>query len=32
MVNNHLEGKIDNTIRVWTYFCFQKWYISTYEK
>ena len=32
MVNNHLEGKIDNTIRVWTYFCFQKWYINTYEK
>ena len=32
MVNNHLEGKIDNTIRVWAYFCFQKWYINTYEK
>ena len=32
MVNNHLQGKIDNTFRVWTYFCFQKWYKQTYEK
>jgi asparagine synthase (glutamine-hydrolysing) len=32
IVNNHLNGKIDNTFRVWTYFCFQKWYTSTYEK
>ena len=26
LVNNHLTGKIDNTFRVWTFFCFQKWY------
>jgi asparagine synthase (glutamine-hydrolysing) len=26
LVNNHVDGKIDNTIRVFTYFCFQKWY------
>ena len=26
LVNNHLEGKVDNTFRVWTYYCFQKWY------
>lgn len=32
LVNNHLIGKIDNTFRVWTYFCFQKWYKQVYEK
>lgn len=32
MVNNHLEKKIDNSFRVWTFFCFQKWYKQTYEK
>lgn len=32
LVTNHIYGKIDNTFRVWTYFCFQKWYTSTYEK
>jgi asparagine synthase (glutamine-hydrolysing) len=32
LVNNHLKGKIDNTFRVWTFYCFQKWYKQTYEK
>jgi len=32
LVNNHILGKIDNTFRVWTFFCFQKWYKQTYEK
>jgi len=32
LVSNHIDGKIDNTFRVWTYFCFQKWYTATYEK
>lgn len=32
MVENHLNGKIDNTFKVWTFFCFQKWYRNTYEK
>ena len=32
LVNNHLQGKIDNTFRVWTFYCFQKWYKQTYEK
>lgn len=32
LVSNHVMGKIDNTFRVWTYFCFQKWYTQTYEK
>ncbi|MEN2415084.1 asparagine synthase (glutamine-hydrolyzing) [Flavobacterium mesophilum] len=31
LVNNHLEGKNDNTFRVWTFYCFQKWYKYTYE-
>ncbi len=28
LVTNHIDGKQDNTFRVWTYFCFQKWYIK----
>ena len=24
------HGKIDNTFRVWTFFCFQKWYKNSY--
>ncbi len=31
LVNNHVDGKIDNTFRVWTFFCFQKWYKNTYD-
>ena len=31
LVYNHLQGKIDNTFRVWTFYCFQKWYKQTYE-
>ncbi|WP_029036035.1 asparagine synthase (glutamine-hydrolyzing) [Salinimicrobium xinjiangense] len=30
LVNRHIEGKEDNTFRVWTFFCFQKWYRSIY--
>jgi asparagine synthase (glutamine-hydrolysing) len=30
LVNNHLQGKMDNTFKVWTYFCFQKWYTNIY--
>ena len=26
LVHNHLDSKIDNTFRVWTFYCFQKWY------
>lgn len=32
LVNNHLQRKMDNTFRVWTFFCFQKWHKQTYEK
>lgn len=26
LIHNHLDEKIDSTFRVWTYYCFQKWY------
>ena len=26
IVTKHLSGKEDNTFKVWTFFCFQKWY------
>ncbi len=26
LVQKHLSGTVDNTFRVWTYYCFQKWY------
>jgi asparagine synthase (glutamine-hydrolysing) len=28
MVLDHTKGKVDNTFRVWSFFCFQKWYIN----
>jgi asparagine synthase (glutamine-hydrolysing) len=28
IVKNHIEGLEDNTFKVWTYYCFQKWYIT----
>jgi asparagine synthase (glutamine-hydrolysing) len=31
LVLNHLHSRVDNTFRVWTFFCFQKWYKETYE-
>jgi asparagine synthase (glutamine-hydrolysing) len=31
IVFNHLNGKIDNTFRVWTFFCFQKWYVHSFN-
>ena len=30
LVQNHIEGKVDNTFRVWCFYCFQKWYSHTY--
>lgn len=32
LVHNHINGNQDNTFRVWTFFCFQKWYYQIYEK
>lgn len=29
-VHNHINGKADNSFKVWTYYCFQKWYKHTY--
>jgi asparagine synthase (glutamine-hydrolysing) len=31
IVLDHLEGKVDNTFRVWTYYCFQKWYSNRHK-
>jgi asparagine synthase (glutamine-hydrolysing) len=31
LVDDHLNLKNDNTFRVWTFFCFQKWYKNIYE-
>ncbi|WP_299229321.1 asparagine synthase (glutamine-hydrolyzing) [uncultured Psychroserpens sp.] len=30
LVEDHLSSKADNTFKVWTFFCFQKWYTSIY--
>ncbi len=32
LVDNHISGKKDNTFKVWTYYCFQKWYTRIYLK
>jgi asparagine synthase (glutamine-hydrolysing) len=29
LVSEHLNGK-DNTFKVWTFYCFQKWYYNKY--
>lgn len=31
LVKLHLSGQKDNSFKVWTFYCFQKWYFSTYE-
>lgn len=31
LVADHLSGKSDNTFRVWTFYCFQKWYVDNYS-
>jgi asparagine synthase (glutamine-hydrolysing) len=28
LVLNHVDGKEDNTFRVWCFYCFQKWYFT----
>lgn len=32
LIHNHLSGKQDNSFRVWTFYCFQKWYRHIYER
>jgi len=31
LVQNHVSGKKDSTFKVWSFFCFQKWYFNTYQ-
>ena len=31
LVLDHLNGKKDSAFRVWSYYCFQKWYINIYS-
>jgi asparagine synthase (glutamine-hydrolysing) len=31
LVQNHIEAKVDNTFRVWSFYCFQKWYTKVYN-
>jgi asparagine synthase (glutamine-hydrolysing) len=30
LVKDHLDSKKDSTFRVWSYYCFQKWYKFNY--
>jgi asparagine synthase (glutamine-hydrolysing) len=32
LCKNHLSGISDNTFRVWTYFCFQKWFVNIHKQ
>jgi asparagine synthase (glutamine-hydrolysing) len=32
LIMEHLDSKVDNTFKVWTYYCFQKWYTNIYIK
>jgi asparagine synthase (glutamine-hydrolysing) len=32
LIHNHLSGKQDNSFRVWTFYCFQKWYRHIYGR
>lgn len=32
MIQDHLAKRVDNTFRVWTFFCFQKWYVNATPK
>jgi asparagine synthase (glutamine-hydrolysing) len=31
LVHDHLNRNIDNTFKIWTFYCFQKWYRNIYE-
>ncbi len=32
LVQNHIKGKADNAFKVWSFYCFQKWYKFNYLK
>ncbi|WP_417370876.1 asparagine synthase (glutamine-hydrolyzing) [Gelidibacter japonicus] len=31
LVKDHISGKEDNSLRVWSFYTFQKWYLNTYS-
>lgn len=31
LVKSHISGKEDNSMRVWSFYTFQKWYLNTYS-
>ncbi len=31
LVKNHISGKEDNSLRIWSFYAFQKWYLNTYS-
>lgn len=31
LVKSHISGEIDNSMRVWCFYIFQKWYLNTYS-
>ena len=31
LILNHISGEKDATFKVWTFYCFQKWYTHTYQ-
>jgi len=31
LVKNHIDAKVDNTFQVWSFYCFQKWYVKVYN-
>ena len=31
LVHEHINSTSDNTFKVWTFYCFQKWYINNYK-
>tara|TARA_B100000886_G_C20179558_1_gene389549 strand:- start:248 stop:631 length:384 start_codon:yes stop_codon:yes gene_type:complete len=31
LVYDHINKRNDNTFKIWSFYCFQKWYINTYN-
>lgn len=32
MISEHISGRVDNTFRVWSFYCFQLWYKTSFTK
>ena len=32
LIHDHLYNSVDNTFKIWTFYSFQKWYFTNYEK